>query len=217
MNIHWLTILGVALMGVGTLLTFLGQQINNDKSSQQLHDKTVKIEKLSEETIRLNKEITKLSVYNLNYLTGGDSFPFTHPAFNVATPERMDLWLVNGGMFPLYDVSVTIKDITKFKQLVEAKASNKDKKPINLNAFETRINVGSMRPAQIIMDFFSVITPDVGDINYRIEIASRNSYVEQMLHIEFIGEGKSNTIEEETKVNGNVVDSKDLFDKISKK
>lgn len=216
MNIHWLTILGVALMGVGTLLTFLGQQINNDKSSQQLHDKTVKIEKLSEETIRLNKEITKLSVYNLNYFTGGDSFPFTQPAFNVATPERMDLWLVNGGMFPLYDVSVTIKDITKFKQLVKAKASNKDKKPINLNAFETRINVGGMRPAQIIMDFFSVITPDVGDINYRIEIASRNSYVEQMLHIEFIGEGKY-TIEVETKVNGNVVDSKDLFDKISKK
>ena len=129
----------------------------------------------------------------------------------------MDLWLVNGGMFPLYDVSVTIRDLTKFMQLVKAKESSKDKGPINLNAFETRINIGSMRPAQIIMDFFSVITPDVGDIDYRIEIASRNSYVEQMLHIEFIGEGKRNTIEEETKVNGNVVDRKDLFNKISTK
>ena len=132
-----------------------------------------------------------MSEYNLNFVTGGDSFPFIDPTFNVVTPKRMELWLVNGGTYPLYDVTVTIRDLIKFKQLVKNRELNKDKKAINLNDFETRINVGSMRPAQIMMDFFSVKAPEFGEIEYRIEIASRNSYVEQMLHIKFDGFVKS--------------------------
>jgi len=216
MNIHWLTIVGIVFIGVGTLLTYLGQQIINDKGARQLQDKTTKIETLSEENIRLNKEIAKLSAYNLNFVTGGDSFPFIDPTFNVVTPKRMDLWLVNGGMYPLYDVTVTIRDLTRFKQLVKERELNKDKEHINLNDFETRINVGSMRPAQIMMDFFSVQAPEFGEIKYRIEITSRNSYVEQMLHIKFSGERKREILKQEAKVNGKIVDHKRLYENISK-
>lgn len=217
MNIHWLTIVGILLIGMGTLLTYLGQQIVNDKSSRQIEEKTKKIETLSEENIKLSEELTKLSAYNLNFVTGGDSFPFIDPTFNVATPERMDLWLVNGGLYPLYDITVILRDLTKFKQLVKERESRQDKTYINSNDFERRINVGNMRPAQITMDFFSIQTPDDGEIEYRIEIVSRNSYVEQMLSIKFSGRGKREFLKQDIKVNGKLVDQKNLYEKISRK
>ena len=68
---HPLTIVGIIVIAVGTVFTFLGQQINNNRSNQQLSDKSDKIQGLSEEIIELtltlhkNSEIDSLKLKQL--------------------------------------------------------------------------------------------------------------------------------------------------------
>ena len=61
-NIHTLTWIGIVLLGLGTLFTIWGQQKINDKYSKELVSKTERVEKLSEENIKLSKENTKLAI-----------------------------------------------------------------------------------------------------------------------------------------------------------
>jgi hypothetical protein len=205
------------LVLIGGLLTLAGglwatYEANKDKlrSSEERN-------KFEKELRIKSEEIAKLSVYNLNILTGGDSFPFTEPSFNIASLGQMDLWLVNGGMYPLYDVTVTIRDLKKFQALAEEPKLKSNKKTISLNDFETKINVGNMRPAEIKHDFYITPIPEVGELNYRIEISCRNSYVVQMIQIKFTGIRKREILKLETIVNGKVVDHNILYDKITKK
>ena len=71
---HWLTWTGLILIAVGTALTYIGQQKTNDKSSQDIQAKSEKIEKLSQENVRLSVEMKKQlqsqidEIYNLKII-----------------------------------------------------------------------------------------------------------------------------------------------------
>lgn len=56
---HLLTWIGLILIAVGTGLTIIGQQKINDRSSGIIEAKSEKIERLSQENIRLNVEMKK--------------------------------------------------------------------------------------------------------------------------------------------------------------
>lgn len=207
----WLVLAGGALtLAGGFIATYQANQ-------EQLRSSQAKAE-FEAELRKKNEEIAKLSVYGLNMLSGGDSFPFTDPAFNIASPEKMDLWLINGGTYPLYDVTVTIRDMNKFQTLAEKKKASGYKEPISIADFETKIQVGNLRPAEINHGFYSLPIPSDGDIYLRVEIASRNSYVEQNLHIVSANvRGERKIVEDKTKINGKDLDRKDLYSKITKK
>ncbi len=208
----------ILIGGILVLVSVVWSSVQQSRMSNKFADAMLEIKSLnteianmSKDNADLNKEIAKLSSYNLNILTGGDSFPFTSPAFNVATPKRMDLWLVNKGKYPLYDVSVVIIDLMKFKELVAEKKSNNYDKPIYTNEFETKIDVGNMRPGEIKQDFYAKSIAEAGEVYYRIEIVSRNSSVLQMLHIKFTGDGEREILEKRTIVNGKEIDKSELF------
>lgn len=110
MNIHWLTILGIILIGIGTLFTILGQQKNTDISNQQLNNKTDRIQTLSEENIQLNKEINKLNSKISGYLTGDSFCVATFEKYNDEL-EIVNINISNEGENPLYDLTMSITEI----------------------------------------------------------------------------------------------------------
>lgn len=111
MNIHALTVFGVILISIGTIFTFLGQQIINNRSSQLLNEKSENIEKLSQENIRLSMEIAQLNKKITATLTGGDNYCYFLPSRPGEKSNIVDLILINKGSYPLYDISVKIDDV----------------------------------------------------------------------------------------------------------
>jgi len=109
MSIHELTWIGLVLILIGTVLTIYGQQKINDKSSKLLHDKSNKIEELSQENIKLNEKITAT-------LTGGDSYCYLLVSRPSKRSNICDLHLISEGEYPIYDVSIRIDDV---EQLLE--------------------------------------------------------------------------------------------------
>lgn len=67
-------------MGIGTIFTFWGQQIINNKSSQLLNGKSENIEKLSQENIKLSMEIAQLNKKITATVTGGDNYCYFLPS-----------------------------------------------------------------------------------------------------------------------------------------
>jgi len=102
----WLVLLGGALTLIGGLIAT--HQANQERI-RSANERT----SFESEIKRKNEEIARLSVHSLNVLTGGDAIPFTDPAFNPTFRDSMSLWLINGGRFPLYDVTVTITDLIR--------------------------------------------------------------------------------------------------------
>ncbi len=207
--------LPMTLICLGGLLTLAGGLLANYRANKEKLQAAIREKDFTNELLAKNDEISKLSIYNLDMLTGGDSFPFLDPTFNVSSPEQMDFWLVNGGQYPLYDVTVTIIDLIKLRQITEKRKSSEFKGPIFSNDFTSKINVGNMRPAEIAIDFLSVKTPTIGEIKYQIEIVSRNCFVEQIIHAKFSGEKDRKILLFETKVNGK--ERQNLYEKISTK
>lgn len=100
---HWLTYIGIAVIGIGTLLTIRGQQKIADRSTQLLQDKSNKIELLSSKLSEINQEIAAT-------VTGGDSFCFLFPNPSLGKINTIDFHLLNQGKYPVYDVLIRIWD-----------------------------------------------------------------------------------------------------------
>ena len=207
--------LPMTLICLGGLLTLAGGLLANYRANKEKLQAVIREKNFANELLAKNDEISKLSIYNLDMLTGGDSFPFLDPTFNVSSPGTMDFWLVNGEQYHLYDVTVTIIDLIKLRQITEKRKSSGFEGPIFSKDFTSKINVGNMRPAEIANDFLSVKTPNIGEIKYQIEIVSRNCFVEQIIHAKFSGEKDRKILLFETKVNGK--ERQNLYEKISTK
>lgn len=131
MNIHWLTILGIIMIGLGTLFTFLGQQIISDRSSG-------KIEKLSKENIKLNNELSDLNKEIVKSVIGGDSFCYlVIGSINSETNAGL-LTVVHQGEHPIYDVNARMVDLQEFKKL-DGKLNS-----YNFSQADTNIQIGNM-------------------------------------------------------------------------
>jgi len=188
MNLHWLTILGLAMIFLGSLFTYLGQQKITDRTNQQLSSKTEKIERLSEENIELNKEINKLNKKIAADLTGGDSYCYFLPSRLGKHSNIVDLMLMNDGEYPLYDISVKIDDVEKMTDIVkeEFEAGNLPYDSMTLsNAMLARasevIQIGNMGPHQAIQLKGIQIPPNVDKKSYNISITARNGSLMQIL------------------------------------
>lgn len=106
----------VVLILAGGALTLVGGFLATVENNKEKVQSIEREKKYTDELRAKSEEIARISIYNLNMVTGGDSFPFIDPTFNIATPHSMVLWLGNGGKYPLYDVTVTITDLVKLKE-----------------------------------------------------------------------------------------------------
>ena len=182
-----LTFLGAILVAYGAFKASVEQKKSEDKAkvlSEQLKAESAEVKRLSELTIQLQNESINELKFQTNMITGGDSFAFVEPMFNVATPNNFDLMLVNSGRYPLYDLIVEVEDL----RLLQKEIEKNPKGPINSTKYTTTINVNNMKPKQHVFSFYSIPIPNDGEIQLRVTLSARNSLVVQ--NIEFT---KANT------------------------
>jgi hypothetical protein len=134
LGMHIYTLVGIILIALGSLFTYLGQQAINDRSSKEISSKTTKIEELAHKNIALSEEVASLAKTNAkmnetlrNYVSGGDSYCYINASFEVGHKEDniFSFILDHKGSFPLYDVDLVISDISKRKILLEKMGMSK--------------------------------------------------------------------------------------------
>ena len=183
---HWLTWIGLLLIGFGTAFTIIGQQRISEKNDQLLQNKSERVEKLSEENIRLSKEIAKLNEKIASTVTGGDSYSyffFTGPN----NSNECDLMLLTSGEYPLYDVSIRIDDVEHMLDLVKDEA-DKGNLPYNsitevnenLYKYSKIMKVGNLGPNQALQLGLIKFSQDKKQ-SYNINITARNGNVVQFI------------------------------------
>jgi len=188
MKIHLFSIIGIIMIGFGTLFTFLGQQVISDRSNQQLSNKTEKLERLSEENMRLNNEINKLNKKIAADLTGGDNYCYFLPSRPGEKSNIIDLMLINEGDYPLYDISVKIDDVEKMMEILhkEQDAGNLPYDSTTLsNAMFAEasqvLRIGNLGPHQAMQLSGIQIPSNVVKKSYNINIMARNGSLVQLL------------------------------------
>lgn len=122
---HWMTILGIIIIAIGTCLTFLGQQIVTKRSEELLQAKSDKIFQLSQENVNLSKELSKLNQEIAATVTGGDSFCYLFPTVAYGEINTINFNLDGFGEYPVYDVFVRIWDSTCLNMIDHGKIFEK--------------------------------------------------------------------------------------------
>lgn len=107
---HWLTLVGLFIIAIGTALTIWGQQILNTKSNEQ-------ITTLSQKNIQLSTELKKINQEISATVTGGESFCYLFPTPSYSELNTIDFYLNHKGEYPVYDVSIKIWDATCLSQI----------------------------------------------------------------------------------------------------
>lgn len=110
-TMHWLTAVGLILIGLGTALTIIGQQKVNDKSNDLLQVKSNKIEELSQINVKLSETNSELLKQSLDQITGGDSWAYISSGLHTlqGIPNQPFMLVLNHiGDYPLYDLKIEI-------------------------------------------------------------------------------------------------------------
>jgi hypothetical protein len=111
---HWLTWIGILVIGIGTALTIIGQQKVNDKSNDLLQAKSNKIEELSQVNLKLSEINSELLRQSLNQITGSDSWAYVSSGLHTlqGIPNQPFMMNLNHiGDYPLYDLKIEIFEI----------------------------------------------------------------------------------------------------------
>ena len=130
---HWLTIIGIILIGSGTFLTIIGQQKVSEKSADLLQAKSNEIEKLTSQISETNQQISYT-------VTGGDSFCYLFPDISLEKENTIDFYLQNQGKYPMYDIFIRIWDDSQEENFDYAKlyANISEKYPVNKSKIKSK-------------------------------------------------------------------------------
>jgi hypothetical protein len=114
---NWLVVIGIIFIGIGTLLTIIGQSRDSEESNKLLQEKSDKITELSQENIRLSSELSKLNQEIAATITGGDSFCYLFPFISIDKKKSIDFKLFHMGNYPVYDVFISAWDGSCLKKI----------------------------------------------------------------------------------------------------
>jgi hypothetical protein len=143
-SMNWVTIIGVILIAIGTILTFIGQQISADRSNKEILDKSGKIEKLSEDNIQLNKEIAKLNKQTADYISGDSYCVAVFEKYNDGS-DFVNISVTNEGNNPLYELTMSIHEIDEnFKG--KGKLHRNYEEALKFLKTELTVNLGILAP-----------------------------------------------------------------------
>ncbi|MGV8058859.1 MAG: hypothetical protein AB2L12_12675 [Smithellaceae bacterium] len=111
---HWLTLVGLLIIAIGTALTIWGQQIVNSESNER-------ITTLSQKNIQLSTELNKINQDISASVTGGESFCYLFPTPSFTELNTIDFYLSHKGKYPVYDVSIKIWDASCLSKIDHGK------------------------------------------------------------------------------------------------
>ena len=107
------SIVGAAVAGLGTL--FASNQ--RAEFERQLRKKSEEISKKSDEIAIRNAEIAELNKQVAATLTGGDNYSYVQISPPAQNSHVCEVYLINRGDYPVYDVSVQITDVKRLLEL----------------------------------------------------------------------------------------------------
>jgi hypothetical protein len=128
-----------------------------------------------------NNEIIALQDQQIQYVTGGDSYPLIIPLFTGT--ERISMSLHASGKYPIYDFQITIVDQDMFALLLKQFGGNSvDWEYVSKNA-ETTFTIGNMGPdhARMVADF--ALDKKTGTRNFVINFLARNGHVREEMRL----------------------------------
>jgi len=170
---HWLTVIGLVFILIGTAFTFLGQQKLSDQSNKLLQEKSDKITELSQDNIKLSKSNADLSQQSLNLITGGDSWAFVsggiYTAEGIANQPFM-LILNHIGDNPLYDLKIEMYEI-KFN-------NNGSNKSHTLSKIYSK-DIGTLTKTLQAVSLDIIELPNKDRVDYKIKLNARNGEITQ--------------------------------------
>jgi len=200
-NVNIFTWLGILFIAIGTIGTFIGQQINSDNANKEISEKTNAIRNLSEQNIKLSAEIANMAKRNaelsdeiVKFMISSDSFCYILPMPDEIS-DRETFMLFHEGDYPLYDVVVEIEDRNIMRELpfkplydeIKVSHANNDakgeRKQRDLsNELENlrskaikRFPLGTIPPhTAFTLDRFLI--PNTSEMAFFVTIITRNAY-----------------------------------------
>ncbi len=113
----------------------------------------------------------------LNSITGGDGFCYI--AFDITlTGNKIGIYLISKGKYPLYDISVRIVDITK---IIELKSLTLE----NLNEIETKFSMKNIYPGTAI-SLGTMDKNEYNEQNFNVFFIARNGQWTQEIRMRSI-------------------------------
>jgi hypothetical protein len=129
---------------------------------------------------RFEREVRQRTEQTVKSITGGDSYCIVSPSHNATSPaDDWSLWIRTEGDFPVYDVQVTIEDMTRRQALWDEERKAKGK-ITRIPIAETTIvrDIGNMAPATA-KDPIDEFTLKGGTQIYDVRVMMRNGIVVQ--------------------------------------
>lgn len=159
----------IALFG-GVWAGLEQSQLNND-----LHAKTEKIEKLTQDISDANSTIARS-------ITGGDSFCYLHSVAAEGTSNRVVRWIIHHGEWPLYDVTVQSVDVNRLHAHTNTYNEAELQKWID-DSDDYEIFLGNINPGSSITNSIDLIVPtDNSDRHeYSVSFKARNGRWHQQI------------------------------------
>lgn len=181
---HWITIIGIILIAVGSVCTFVGQHIIADRGNKELLAKSGKIEQLSEDNIQLNKEVAKLNKQIADYISGDSYCVAVFEKYNDGS-DFVNISVTNEGNNPLYELTMSIHEIDEnFK--AKGKLHRNLEEALQFLKTELTVNLGILAPKRgksVSVEYPFFKKPSR---NYNISYTSRGGDFTQFYRAAFV-------------------------------
>ncbi|MBA3833178.1 MAG: hypothetical protein H0X34_15050 [Chthoniobacterales bacterium] len=115
-----LVFVGAVISTAGALLGAWGALKASSARAEFEHKLGVKSEETAEQSNKIaqkNAEIAELNQQIAATLSGGDNYSYVQIAPPVQNSNVCEVYLINRGAYPVYDVSVDIQDVERFLEL----------------------------------------------------------------------------------------------------
>jgi hypothetical protein len=159
---------------------------------KQLADQSKEISKKSTEIANKNAEIAELNKQIAATLTGGDNYSYVQISPPKQNSHLCEVYLINPGDYPVYDVSVEITDVKRLLELSHVAPPTGSQTEMGqylaqaVTTYPTR-NIGPKKSLPLGMLQF----PDSDTEQYKaynVQITARNGWVDQEIRLRRAGE-----------------------------
>lgn len=166
-NISWPAVVAA----IGAIIATTGAfwaSVEQSKSEKELRKK-------NEEIARLNQQIAQTVV-------GGDSYCYVEFSYDAGFDDPF-LKLIHVGDYPLYDVSMVIRDIDEYEFLKDGHPTIEDLEKAEFS-FPTR----NLSPGERVKLYRLPVSPSETKKRYEIFITSRNGSLKEFVRLEKVNE-----------------------------
>ena len=110
MNLHWITILGIVIILIGTVMVHEGNQLKTKKKTEELNKKLDKsnilVKGLQQDNLDLLDKLRNSTIYLNNRMTGGGSYPVFNYSLKPFSKNMWNVYLKVEGENPLYNTKI---------------------------------------------------------------------------------------------------------------